>query len=181
MRKMIAVVMAVCVLFSLAGCSALEDATAIVRPKEKVFSIDTYHLQITADTTFQEKTGGNSWDLQITNGDAYISVMAYKYIDLPQDVTPADVYDMQNQDIFSKRDNVATVEETMTQTLPGCKVTYGMYSAEKDGGKNYYASYLMDFADAETFAWVLVTAVPSYMEENKETLHNIVCSLTPAK
>jgi len=35
--------------------------------------------------------------------------------------------------------------------------------------------------DDETFAWVLVSAMPSYLDENKEYLHNIVCSLSTIK
>ena len=56
-----------------------------------------------------------------------------------------------------------------------------MYSAERDGTKNYYGSYLIDFPEEETFAWVLITATPSYFESNRETLHNIVCSLAITK
>ena len=53
-----------------------------------------------------------------------------------------------------------------------------MYSAERDGVKNYYVTYLVDIPLEETFAWVLVTAAPSYLDNNQEYLHNIVCSLT---
>ena len=45
--------------------------------------------------------------------------------------------------------------------------------------KNYYATYLLDFPEAETLAWVLITATPSYLDANRESLHNIVCTLKP--
>ena len=169
--------MVACVLFSVAGCSVLEDVASVIKPTEKVFSIDNHHLQITADSSFQEKTGG-SYDLQITNDKAYVSVMAYKYIDLPKGVSPRDVYDVQNEDLFSRRTAVMIIEETRTQSFSKSVVTYAMYSAEKDGVKNYYATYLVDLPEEETLAWVLVTATPSYLNENREFLHNIVCSLT---
>ena len=38
-----------------------------------------------------------------------------------------------------------------------------------------------DIPDSETCAWVLVTAMPSYLKDNREYLHSIVCSLTSTK
>lgn len=178
MKRYSVFLLAVCVLFSATACSVLNDVESLVEPTETVFSVNNYHLQITADSTFDQNTGGN-FDLQITNGNTYISIMAYKYIDLPEDVTPQDVYNTQNEDLFSKRTAVTTIEEAKTQTLSQSVLTHALHSAEKDGIKNYYATYLLDFPDKEIFAWVLVTAMPSYMDSNREYLHNIVCSLTP--
>jgi len=177
MKKAIVLLLAACVLFSAAGCSVLNNPSSLFKPTEKVFPIENYQLQITADSTFKEKTGG-SFDLQITNNNAYISVMAFKYIDLPKDLTPQDVFDMQNEDLISKRSAVTVIEEAKTQTLSQRIITQALYSAEKDGVKNYYGTYLIDLPDEKTFAWVLITAVPSYFECNRESLHNIVCSLT---
>ena len=174
MKKVIVTLLLVFVVFS--GCSVLND----IAPEEAVFSINDYHLQITADSTFQQKTGGN-FDLQITNNKAYISIMAYKYTDLPSNVTPLDVYDTQNEDLLGKRTAVAVIEEAQTQTLSQHQITQALYSAEKDGVKNYYAAYLIDLPNEETFAWILVTAAPSYFDANRDYLHNIVCSLTTAK
>ena len=36
-----------------------------------------------------------------------------------------------------------------------------------------------DLPEEETLAWVLVTAIPSYYENNKEHLNNMACSLAP--
>ena len=177
MKKVFVIFLMACMLFSAAGCSVLNDADSLLKPTEAVFTIDRYHLQITADSTFQEKTGG-SYDLQITNGSTYISIMAYKYIDLPENLTPQNVYDMQNEDLFSKRTAVTTIEEAKTQALSQRTITHALYSAEKDGVKNYYASYLVDLPDKETFAWVLISAMPSYLDDNRAYLHDIVCSLT---
>lgn len=180
MKKIIVVLLVVCILFSAAGCSVLNDASSIIKPTETVFSVDLYHLQITADSTFQEKTGG-SFDLQITNNNAYISVMAYKYIDLSEDLTPLKVYDMQNKDLFSRRSAVTVIEEETTQSLGKYVVKQALHSAEKDGIKNYYGTYLVDFPEQKTFAWVLITAMPSYFENNREYLQNIAYSLVPVE
>lgn len=171
MKKAIAILLLVCVVFS--GCSVMKKA----KPTEMVFSIDSYDLQITADSTFYENTGG-SFDLQITNDKSYVSIMAYRYIDLPEGITPRDVYDTQTEDLFSRRTAVTTIEETKTESLGKLTVTQALHSAEKDGVKNYYATYLVDLPQEETLAWVLVTATPSYLEANREYLHDIVCSLT---
>ena len=40
---------------------------------------------------------------------------------------------------------------------------------------------MIDFPEEETFAWVLITATPSYFEDSRESLHNIVCSLAITK
>ena len=189
MKKAFVVLLTVCMLLSAAGCTLPIDSvsstkptetTPPTKPAETVFPIDTYQLKITADSTFSEKTGG-SFDLQITNGSTYVSVMAYKHIDLPTGLTPQDVWGKQNEQLFGKRENVATVEETKTESTAQKSITHALYSAEKDGVKNYYASYLVDFPAEQTFAWVLVTAMPSYFVENQAYLHNIVCSLTPNK
>lgn len=177
MKKAILILVVICVLFSAAGCAAVIDPESVFTSKEVVFTIDDYQLQITADETFEENTGG-AFDLQLTNKKSYISVMAYKYMDLPEGMTTQDVYKMQNEDLFSKRTAVTAVEEVKTQTLSQKSITYATYSAEKDGVKNYYVTYLVDIPQEETFAWVLVTAAPSYMDHNQEYLHNIVCSLT---
>ena len=178
MKKLLAFFLAVGMMCSIAGCSLSEDILSAIQPQEKLFLLEDYDLQIVADSTFADKTGG-SFDLQITNDNAYISLMAYPYIDLPEGVTPLDVLELQNDDITSKRDNVAVVEERKTQAISQGEVVYMVYSAQKDGVKNYYATYLVDFPEAEICVWVLVTATPSYYTSNTDYLHNIVCSLSP--
>ena len=83
--------------------------------------------------------------------------------------------------LLGKRDNVTALEAIKTQTLPGCNISYEMFSAEKDGVENHYATYLMDFPDSRICAWVVITATPSYMTKNRETLHNIACTLSSAE
>ena len=102
MKKVLVMFLIACILCSVAGCSIPNDTDTLIQPKDTVFTIKSYDLQLTADSTFEENTGG-SYDLQITNGSTYVSIMAFQYIDLPSNLTPLDVYDMQNEDLFSKR------------------------------------------------------------------------------
>lgn len=178
-KRILVLLMAVFLLLSAAGCS-MPNGASPVAPTEAVFSVENYPFQITADSTFRENTGG-SFDLQITNDRCYVSIMAYAYIDLPSDTTPLDVFAMQNEDLLNRREAVTLIEEAATQTTDRCVLTQALYSAEKDGTKNYYATYLLDFPQDQVFAWVLVTAAPSYLTNNREMLHNIVCSLTPVQ
>ena len=180
MKKAIVILLAVCILCSTVGCSALENLNTPAEPVRKLFLQESYDLQIMADETFYEKTGG-SFDLQLTNDTAYISIMAYRYEELPEGTTARDVYDIQNQDIFSKREAVTEIEKTTTFSLPQGEVIYGVHTAKRDGNENYYITYLVDLPKAQTLAWVLVTALPSHYSNNKEHLHNIVCSLTAAE
>lgn len=175
MKKAFIFLLAVYILLFAVGCSV-----PIPRLSETVFSIEDYRLQLTANSTFKENTGGE-FDLQITNDYAYISVMAYNYSDLSQGLTPPDVYDMQNEDLFSKRTDVVVLEEVKTQVISQRTVMHTLFSAKNNGVENYYTSYLVDLPYAETFAWVLVSSTPSYYTENKDMLHSIVCSLTSAE
>ena len=180
MKKGIIMILAAFLLFSATGCSALREAKSLLEPTETVFSIPNCSLQITADSTFEEKTGG-SFDLQIKNDESYISVMAFHYIDLPENVTPWDIFEIQNEELFGKRTAVTVLEEATTLVLSNRTVTKALHSAEKDGVKNYYATHLVDIPDAEICAWVLVTAMPSYWSQHGDDLYRIVCSLTSVK
>ena len=176
MKKAMIFVLVVCILCSSAGCSGL----TLAEPVQKTFLLESYNLQIVADDTYYEKTGG-SFDLQLTNENSYISIMAYRYSDLPEGTTARDVYDIQNQDIFSKRDAVAEIEKTETFSLPQGEAIRGAYTAKRDGSENYYVTYLIDIPEEEVLAWVLVATLPTYYPNHKEHLDNIVCSLSAAQ
>ena len=160
----------VCVI--LAGCDIVDN----IRNAQKEFEIPEYNLKISADIDF-EKVDASNLDLQITDGSCYLSVMAYKSVDLAEGQSTKDVYDFHNSDLFSKRDNVSVIEDESTETLSGKSIVKTCYSAENNGVKNYYYSYLVDFGGDGAFAWVLATGVPSYMESNAERLDNIVKTL----
>jgi len=177
MKKIVICILVLCVILSISGCNSIEEILSPSAPETAIFNIAGYGLQLTADTDFRESTGGN-YDMQITNDDCYISIMAFSYIDLPQDVSPADVYDMQNQDLFSRRENTVIIEALQTKSDSGRTILRTLYSAEKSGSKNYYGSYLIDFPTEKTFAWILVSAVPSYYQSHSTYLHGIVTSLT---
>lgn len=181
-KKITAALLAVILCVSLAGCGRILSIINLVDKIEdnipKTFEIASYGVQITADGSFSENTEG-AWDLQITDGSVYVSVMVYKYSDLGEDMTPRDVYDVQNEDIFSRRDNVKTISAEKSTELDGKNMIYTRYSAESDGFKNYYDSYLVDIPASETLAWILITGVPSNVENRTAELEKIASSLSP--
>ena len=177
-RKLMGIILVLCSLLCVAGCVGTGGATA--EPTRVTFAVTGYGLQIMADDTFTEKTGGE-WDLQLTNDECYISVMAYKYSDLSEEYTPQDVYKLQNDSFLGKRTNVKELEKESTEVIEGRTVTQKLYSAEKDGVENYYASYLFDIPESEICAWLLISTPSSYFEGNREHLNNIACSLSAAQ
>lgn len=130
----------------------------------KSFTVSDYGITVECSGFHDCKS--ENWDLQLYDQRAYFSVMAYYYVDLAEGQTPKEIYDFSNEDIFSRRENVSVVIEETELTAEGKTVIKTRYSAEKDGNKNYYDSYLVDFPDKGVFAWVLVTSVPSYLEKN---------------
>lgn len=177
MKRILLLLVCTCVMLSASGCKTPIDLP-FEEPAEKVFSVEAYGLQLTADTSFAEATAGE-FDLQIKNDYAYISIMAYRYTDLSEELTPLQAFQMQNEDIFSRREEVQLLEEEKTESFSDHTLTKALYSAKRDGVKNHYAMYLVDFPEKEIFAWVLVSAMPVDMESEGETLHKIVSSLKP--
>ena len=175
-KKFAVILLVLCSLFCVAGCAGIGSGFT-AEPTRVNFPIEGYGLQIMADDTYEEKTGGE-WDIQLTNDEAFISVMVYKYSDLSDGMTAQDVYRIQNNSFLENRTNVKELEKESTEVIEGKTVTQKLYSAEKDGAENYYASYIFDIPEKETCAWLLISAVPSYYTENKEHLNNIACSLT---
>ncbi|MBR2915887.1 MAG: hypothetical protein IKC06_08830 [Clostridia bacterium] len=110
MKKTLIFSLILSLLLSAAGCSLLNPA-----PKD--FDVADYNMVITADEGFKEDTGGD-WSLQITNYKSYISVMPFTYEELG-DITPEEIYSLQNEDIFTRREDAKVLEEETKKTENG--------------------------------------------------------------
>ncbi len=168
MKKALVLSLILCVILSAAGCSLLNPA-----PKD--FEVADYNMVITADEGFTEDTGGE-WSLQITNYKTYISVMPFTYEELG-DITPEEIYSLQNEDIFTRREDTEVLEEETKKTQNGKTIIRTVFSAVLDGDENYYVCYLVDIPESELCAWVLVTTLPEYYDSIKENSDTIVASL----
>lgn len=178
MKRILAYTMSMAVLvMMLTGCGLLDSYAHFVANNaatDRKFKVEGYDITLTASKEW-EKSADTSFDLQIGNGSSYLSIMAYDKIDLAERETPEDIYDWHNEDLFSRRDNVKLVEEPVTYTSNGKVITRTMYSAERDGVKNYYCSCLVTFEDDEdVFAWVILTGTPSYLVDHRDDILEIV-------
>ncbi len=149
-------------------------AVSSTESQEEKFVIDYYDIVVPTEGDWKDVTEGKPFDLQLHDGNSYYSVMAYKYVDLAEGQTPEDIYEWHNEDIMGKRDNSQLITADIVTKMDGKCITKRMYSAERDGNKNYYVSYLVDFEEEETFAWVLVTATPTTMMKNSDKYHKMV-------
>lgn len=163
----------------LSGCNLAKTTNNVSMDKD--FFIDYYNISFTASQEWA-KTDQNNFDLQITNGDAYFSVMTYYTIDLPVGDTPESIYDWQNEDLFSRRENLEVVEEEQIIKSDGRTITTTLFSAEREGTKNYYYSCLVQLDDNEdVFSWIIVTAMPSYMKKNQDAFLDIMKTMKYVK
>ncbi len=144
-----------------------------------VMTLDDYDLQVTFGEGWSE-CEDTPFDMQCVyeDGESYASVFCYYLIDLAEGKTPADIFDEQNLAVTSKRKNVQTIEE-MTERKSGDKaIRTVLFSGEKDGNKNYYYANLVEFGEeADRFAWILFSAIPSMVEKNRAEYDAIVDSM----
>ncbi|MCH5345391.1 MAG: hypothetical protein J1E64_15295 [Acetatifactor sp.] len=185
MRSRIAVLTALMML-GLSGCTGpingafvealLEGTEESQAPLTQTYEIPYYNMSFTLPKDWEERDS-TPYDLQCYNGSAYFSVFAFLDIDLGENSEPYDYYVAQREDLFSKRDNVAQVEEAVYKSYEDKVVMTELWSAERDGLKNYYYCCLVDFLpDDQGFAWVIFTGVPSYVSREKDTFDEILAS-----
>jgi len=117
------------------------------------------------------------FDLRCFNGSAYFNTFLYYPIDLSKGQAPYEIYQLQTDDLLSRRDNVEKIGDEKQFDLKDKHITLQMYSAEKEGIKNYYYSTLVEFKEEDSpFLWVLFTSVPSYALEHQQEWEEILKS-----
>lgn len=189
MKKVLSAVLLLCVALLTVGCSVEDAIQNIVTDgllegkvngvsADETFEIEAYHLTLKTDDKWV-KTDAENFDVQISDGNSRLSVMAYRDIDLAEGQTPAGLYTWHTEDLLSRRENVETVEGTKTQKRAGKTMQYSLHSAERNGNKNYYLSCLVTFDDQdEVFVWVLYNGTPSYVLEHREEALAILDTLS---
>ncbi len=179
---------AMLVLSMLVSCSTLapnadgfEDssskATSIAT--ESTFAVGDYGVSFTFDGDWA-KTDSENFDLQLSSKKygAYFSVFVYYRVDLSNGKTVEDMFNEQNEDIFSNRQNVSTVSETETKTVGTKSIFAKTTSAENNGNKNYYRTYMIDDPESKIIVWVLLNTIPSDMEKHQGYFDSIVNNVT---
>ena len=145
---------------------------------EKSFVVKNYKVSISFPKKWKVETKNNNpFDLQCTNGSAFASVFVFYKVDLKKGQTPMNIFHIQNDDIIRKRSEVEIINEEKTEKLDTKKIHSLLFSAEKDGSKNYYYCNLVEFDEgSDRFVWILFTSLPSYALANLETMKKIVAS-----
>lgn len=144
---------------------------------KNIIKVEKYNINFTFPKDWEKVTKETPYDLQCTNNEAFASVFGYYKIDLTEEQTPLDIFNYQKDNIFSKRENVNTITEQTVNEYGDKKIYSQLYSAEKDGSKNYYYCNLIEFSEESgEFAWVVFTALPSYAEEHIDEWNSILTS-----
>jgi|SRR5690554_3856617 len=145
-----------------------------IKRSEKSIFLEEYKFRLTLPEGWKE-VDDTQFDLQLTSGRAYVSVFVYFKNELAELQIPLDVQEQHLKDLFSKREYVEKITEENIIELTD-KVIYSvLYSAEYNGVENYYYCNLVDFkGEADIFAWILVSALPSYFTENNDIWSEII-------
>lgn len=140
-----------------------------------VFLVEDYGVQVDAPAGW-EKTDAENLDLQLYNASigSYMSMYAYADIDLAQGETVEDLFASQTASLLDSRENVEQVEETTRESADGKTIMTTLYSAERDGNKNYYRFYMLDFENSDKMAWILFTGLPSTIQAHQSELRALV-------
>ena len=158
----------------LSGCGTVKRFLP-ADAQEKVYRLDDYGITVTASSAWEE-TEADNLDLQLVNRSVgmYMSMYGFADMDLAADSTPADLFETQNSQILDNRENVQLLEELKTEEYADKTVLSILYSAEREGTKNYYRAYLLDFKESDKMAWVLFTAVPSVMTRHTDAVAALI-------
>ena len=163
------------VITALSACNG--NSEAISTKLEKHIIVGNYNIDISFPKNWKAETDSKPFDLQCSNGNSYASIFVYYKVDLAEGQNPLDLFHIQNNDILSKRSNVEIINKEQTEKRDKKQIHSILYSAEKDGIKNYYYCNLVEFGeDTDRFVWVLFTAIPSYSLANIDIWKKIVAS-----
>lgn len=177
-----------CVIF-LSACSngSPESARTIEPPHDgqqeetTSFEIGNSGVEASFDSSWKQESD-TPYDLQCGNGSSYAGFFGYEKDDLAEGSAPMDIYDKQNEQIFSSRTNVKLVEEGEQRSTGGKTVYTTLYSAELDGTKNFYYCGLIQFDESdEVFVYAMFTSLPSDIEENRPAWDEILDSVSLAE
>lgn len=144
-----------------------------------VFPVASYDIWITTPGDWEQQDADNL-DLQCLDAkqNLYLSAYGYWDIDLPEDLSaPEELFHQQNLLILDLRKNVQEIESLSTANDTDKTVYSVLFSAERDGSKNYYDFYMIDFKHTEQKLWILFTGIPSTIESNRNIIRDIVSNI----
>ncbi len=154
-----------------------ENEESEEKSKEKVvFDVVPYDICFTFSDDWENTTDDSPFDLQMKRDDRYYcSIFGFKDIDLSNGMVPEDIFELQKEDLFGKRDFVELVKKEPVWENEKKKIYRELYSGELEGEKYYYYCCLIDFKEpAEGLAWVIFSGGPSWIENDIQDLDEIL-------
>jgi len=104
-------------------------------------------------------------------------VFLFSKVDLAEEFTPEKLFQLQIEDLKSKRKNFAVLENKQIIRTDQKKLTSIVYSGEKGVSRYYYRFTLVEFLkNPELFLVVLQVSIPSYWKLHKPILEEITLS-----
>lgn len=178
-KRCVAIILMTALLIS--GCGPYQairqtGEESVQETTEQTYEVEPYDICFTLPDGWEKVTGETPYDMQFSKDERYyMSVFAYKSIDLGEGVTSQDIYEMQKEELINLRDNMKPVAEKKNMETEDKYVYTELYSGEKDHLKNYYYCCLVEFkAPRDGFAWVLFSGVPTWVDNDLEELDQIL-------
>lgn len=130
-------------------------------------------------TGWRPNQAENPYDLQYASSDESLNtgVFLFKKEEFAQPVDTRKVFELQIDDLRSKRQNFQIVEEAHTTQLKDKTLTTVIYTGERDRKKYYYRFTLIHFNESpQHFAVVTQVAIPSKWQADRTVLEEITRS-----
>lgn len=122
----------------------------------------------------------NPFDLQYFSETQNMNtgIFLFRSQDLSQRSTPQKIFELQIDDLRSKRQNFNVLESETRETFKDKTITTTVFSGEKNELRYYYKFSLIEFKDnPEQFLITLQVAIPSQWNQSKPVLENIISSV----
>ena len=164
----------------LAACKGSKTGDAARSKTCEIFQVGDYPIAVTTPSGWEKESDSGSFDLQCISPklDMYLSVYGFSALDLSEEQTAQDLFELQADAVLSARDNVAEIEP-VSMTEDNGKIIYSaLYSAERAGVKNYYHFFFIHFKSTDNMAWILFSGMPSVIEKNQDTIDEIITAVT---
>lgn len=172
---MISRILAAVMILSAVGCA----------PNSPEKSASQYFVTTNAPVEFLFPPGWHNndedhpFDLQCLSEDEQMNTGVFLFVteDLAEAVTPMELFELQIDDMRSKRENFRIFEEVKVVRREAMTLTTAVYSGENGSSRAYYKFTLVEFAENREWVPVLLqVSVPSSWDKNKPVLERIAAS-----
>lgn len=143
----------------------------------KSYLIEDYGIKLKAPSSW-EHTDAANYDLHLMCEDKSISAGFFGYTDdeLGEDMTVAEMFDMQNNISLEHCENIKCIEQVTQADISGGILFQTLFSAEKDGSENSYLFCLYDIDDSDKMLWGVFIGSSDAVSANREAASDIMSS-----